>query len=78
MCNMNLNVNTRIAAYAGDEDGDDVTCLECAKSVTRRDGTVGRDDYDPHAEDPSDWSYGKTTEEILREMDEWAYHTRGF
>jgi len=51
---------------------------ECALKVTRSDGTVGRDDYDPHAEDPSDWSYGKTTEEILREMEEWAYHTRGF
>jgi hypothetical protein len=47
---MTLNVNTLTAGYAGDEDGDDVSCMECAKSVTRRDGTVGRDDYDPHSE----------------------------
>jgi hypothetical protein len=70
-CGINLNLNIPTVNVSGE-----LSCLECARTVTRRDGTVGRDDYDPHAESKSDWTWGKTDAQIEREAREWAYHSR--
>ena len=77
MCKMTLKINTPVVG-CGSDDSDDVVCLECVSTVTRRDGSVGRDDYDPHADVYTDPIYQKTDEELLREIEDWRWHTRGF